>query len=194
MFLKERYWRKNRRVNAGSTCRGVDLNRNFGFKWNTGGSSNDPCSDTYHGGNADTEPETRAVQNAILAKSGQWDAFVTIHSYGQYLSVFFFLYNIEFLNFNKNTRYNLTFSFTPSGWTTQLPPDYTEQKRVADLANADIRSAYNTAYSVGSSAVLLCKKFFSFEEIKTTLIYFLLILYRHSIWLQSRLGLWKCHN
>ena len=26
-------WRKNRVKNSGSSCRGVDLNRNFGFHW-----------------------------------------------------------------------------------------------------------------------------------------------------------------
>ena len=32
-LLKSRLWRKNRAPNAGSSCIGVDLNRNFGFQW-----------------------------------------------------------------------------------------------------------------------------------------------------------------
>ena len=45
-------WRKNRRVNKGSSCVGVDLNRNYGFKWMVnGGASDDPCNDRYAGPN-----------------------------------------------------------------------------------------------------------------------------------------------
>ena len=32
-FLKDRYWRKNRAINSGSSCKGVDMNRNWGFHW-----------------------------------------------------------------------------------------------------------------------------------------------------------------
>ena len=32
-FLKDRYWRKNRAINSGSNCKGVDMNRNWGFHW-----------------------------------------------------------------------------------------------------------------------------------------------------------------
>ena len=30
----DRLWRKNRRLNTGSTCRGVDQNRNYDSHWN----------------------------------------------------------------------------------------------------------------------------------------------------------------
>ncbi|MFH1682074.1 MAG: M14 family zinc carboxypeptidase [Candidatus Eisenbacteria bacterium] len=59
-------WRKNRRDNAGA-CEGVDLNRNYGYEWGGGGSSSDPCEDTYRGPNAFSEPETRALRDFILA-------------------------------------------------------------------------------------------------------------------------------
>lgn len=43
---------------------GVDLNRNHSFFWNCcGGSSGDPCDDTYRGPGAGSEPETQAFQN-----------------------------------------------------------------------------------------------------------------------------------
>ena len=62
-----RDWRKNRR-NSG-TCYGVDLNRNYAYGWGIGsGSSGDPCSDTYRGASANSEPESQAVRNLILAK------------------------------------------------------------------------------------------------------------------------------
>ncbi len=41
---------------------GVDLNRNAGYQWNTGGSSDEPCDETYHGPSADSEPENTATE------------------------------------------------------------------------------------------------------------------------------------
>lgn len=59
-------WRKNRRDN-GNNCFGIDLNRNFAHEWsNPAGSSSNPCSGTYHGPSAFSEPETRAVRDFTL--------------------------------------------------------------------------------------------------------------------------------
>ncbi|MBX7046054.1 MAG: immune inhibitor A [Ignavibacteria bacterium] len=60
-------WRKNRRNNG--SCFGVDLNRNYSFGWgyDNSGSSPDPCSDTYRGPSANSEPESQAVKNLIDA-------------------------------------------------------------------------------------------------------------------------------
>ncbi|MET7937854.1 M14 family zinc carboxypeptidase [Streptomyces sp. NPDC005322] len=44
---------------------GVDLNRNNGVAWNSGGSSSDPCSPAYMGPSADSEPETVAIHNLL---------------------------------------------------------------------------------------------------------------------------------
>ena len=61
-------WRKNTNNSDGcTTSYGVDLNRNFDFYWNTGGSSGDSCSTTYRGSAAASEPETQAIQNYELA-------------------------------------------------------------------------------------------------------------------------------
>ena len=57
-------WRKNRRTNGDGTY-GVDLNRNYGYKWgydNTG-SSNLTSSDTYRGTAGFSEPETQMVRD-----------------------------------------------------------------------------------------------------------------------------------
>jgi hypothetical protein len=57
--------RKNANTNFCAATRfGIDLNRNYPFGWNsTGGqgSSGDPCSDTFRGPAANSEPETNAV-------------------------------------------------------------------------------------------------------------------------------------
>jgi hypothetical protein len=47
-------------------CEGVDLNRNWDWHWGGVGASRDPCSDTYAGSRAFSEPETRAVSDFLL--------------------------------------------------------------------------------------------------------------------------------
>lgn len=59
-------WRKNRRNNGGG-CYGVDNNRNYPYQWVGGGSSTDPCDDTYRGPSAGSEPENQALMNLGLA-------------------------------------------------------------------------------------------------------------------------------
>lgn len=63
------YRRKNMDSDDGCSSSfdwGVDLNRNFGFMWACcGGSSPDPCSETYHGPARASEPETIAMQEFL---------------------------------------------------------------------------------------------------------------------------------
>jgi hypothetical protein len=65
------WWRKNVDNNDGCTWSdswGVDLNRNHSFKWGCcGGSSGDPCDETYRGSGRASEPETAAFQNHVLS-------------------------------------------------------------------------------------------------------------------------------
>lgn len=63
-------WRKNVNNNfcANTNTRGIDLNRNFSFQWNsTGGqgSSGNACALTYRGPFAASEPETQALEGYI---------------------------------------------------------------------------------------------------------------------------------
>ena len=60
------YWRKNRTKNSSGSY-GVDLNRNYSYKWNHGGSSSDSNSDTYMGPSPFSEPETRAIRDYVEA-------------------------------------------------------------------------------------------------------------------------------
>jgi len=60
-----RAWIKNRRVNAGSDCIGVHIERNFEFNWGLGPwSSTDPCANDYRGPAGDSEEETKTIQFA----------------------------------------------------------------------------------------------------------------------------------
>ncbi len=64
-------WRKNTNqdyCSPGSDSRGVDLNRNFSFTWNSTngqGSSGSQCSITYRGPSAASEPENQALENYV---------------------------------------------------------------------------------------------------------------------------------
>jgi len=72
-------WRKNRRNNSGSY--GVDLNRNFGYKWgydNTGSSST-PSSETYRGPSAFSEPEAFYFRDFVQSKNIK--THINYHSY-----------------------------------------------------------------------------------------------------------------
>ncbi len=57
-------WRKNRSKNSDGTF-GVDLNRNYGFQWGTGGSSSNPNSETYMGPKAFSEIESQTIKNFV---------------------------------------------------------------------------------------------------------------------------------
>ena len=64
-------------------CAGVDLNRNFSYKWGGRGSSGQTCSEEYRGQRAFSEPETAALRKFLLARRGSVLMYLTFHSYGQ---------------------------------------------------------------------------------------------------------------
>jgi carboxypeptidase T len=59
-------WRKNRSRNSDGTY-GVDLNRNYGYQWGTGGSSSKPNNETYMGPKPFSEIESTAIKNYVEA-------------------------------------------------------------------------------------------------------------------------------
>jgi carboxypeptidase T len=95
-------WRKNMDNDDGCIDPnrwGVDLNRNSSFKWSCcGGSSDQPCSETYRGPGPASEPETAAFQAFAATIFTDWNGdngdaeivispdntsgiFITLHSY-----------------------------------------------------------------------------------------------------------------
>jgi carboxypeptidase T len=75
-------WRKNRRQNSGSSCVGVDLNRNYGYRWGTGGSSDNACSDVFMGPTAFSEPESQAVKSFIEGRPNL-KILLTFHTFSE---------------------------------------------------------------------------------------------------------------
>ncbi len=81
VWTQDTWWRKNAHSDAGSTF-GVDINRNYDYKWNTcNGSSGYKGADDYHGTAASSEPETVALEN--LAARVHPTASLSYHSYSE---------------------------------------------------------------------------------------------------------------
>ncbi|MCX6304473.1 MAG: M14 family zinc carboxypeptidase [Bacteroidetes bacterium] len=76
-------WRKNRRV-SGSGDIGVDLNRNFSYKWGYDniGSSPFPADETYRGTSAFSEPETQVIRDFCAATT--LSLSMNYHTYSDY--------------------------------------------------------------------------------------------------------------
>ncbi|XP_046452056.1 carboxypeptidase B-like [Daphnia pulex] len=124
--VSNRMWRKTRSLSSLSSCRGVDPNRNFGYKWGGLGTSTNPCSDIYKGTKAFSEPETLLTSNFILGKAKQIKLYLTIHSYGQAALV-------------------------PWGYDVAYPSDYADMLALAKSAASTFRKY---KFSVGNSAAL----------------------------------------
>ena len=77
----DRYWRKNRSPQGG--CKGVDLNRNWGYHWGEAGVSNNPCSDIFCGDSPFSEIESQNVKNYVEGLNPTPVLGHTIHSYSQ---------------------------------------------------------------------------------------------------------------
>ena len=77
-------FRKNRRPTCGldPNSSGVDLNRNFGFKW-SGDASPNPCDTEYSGTGPFSEPETASL-NSFLSNH-KIESALNLHSYGDML-------------------------------------------------------------------------------------------------------------
>lgn len=77
------WWRKNLRPNGELLSKGVDLNRNYDFLWDSGiGTSSEYDSFTYKGPSPFSEPETKNVKY-LLDTFNNTRYFIDIHSSGE---------------------------------------------------------------------------------------------------------------
>ncbi|KAF9920542.1 Carboxypeptidase A4 [Linnemannia zychae] len=77
-----RMWRKNRQPTSIPFCPGIDTNRNWGYKFATGGSSPNPCSDSFHGKEPFEAKEPKMIADYILKKENVV-GYIDFHSYSQ---------------------------------------------------------------------------------------------------------------
>ncbi|XP_037038854.1 zinc carboxypeptidase-like [Bradysia coprophila] len=119
-----RMWRKTRQPHA-HLCYGTDANRNFNFHWMEGGASQNPCSETYAGPTAFSEPETVALSNFVESVADEIDIYLAFHSYGHYI-----LY--------------------PYGHTIEPAANVEQLDEIGLRAAEGFALRYNTTYRVGS--------------------------------------------
>lgn len=121
----DRYWRKNRQPNNGSSCVGTDLNRNWGTDWNGAQStSNSTCSDIYVGTAPFSAVEASLVKNymeAIPNLVGHLD----IHSYSALV-------------------------LGPWGYTNTPTPDHDEIVALGNAMNEAITNTNNYSFTFGT--------------------------------------------
>lgn len=106
-----RLWRKNRSPRKCAPgywggikcCMGTDLNRNFDFYWSETGSSDNPCSNQFHGSSPLSEPEARAVSDFLTSDEmfDRLDGFITLHTYAQ---LWIHPYSHEYENYPTDVR------------------------------------------------------------------------------------------
>uniref|UniRef100_A0A672HPG1 Carboxypeptidase A1 n=1 Tax=Salarias fasciatus TaxID=181472 RepID=A0A672HPG1_SALFA len=119
-----RMWRKTRKPNPGSSCVGVDPNRNWDAGFGGAGASGSPCSETYRGPSAHSESEVKSIVDFVKSH-GNLKAFISIHAYSQML------------------LYPYGYSYTPA-------KDQAELHTLAEKAITDLKSLYGTSYTYGS--------------------------------------------
>jgi murein tripeptide amidase MpaA len=80
VFDSDRMWRKNRSANSDGS-RGVDINRNYPFKWGEcGQNSSYPESDIFKGPNPGSEPEVKLMD--ALVNRLRFQYIISYHSSG----------------------------------------------------------------------------------------------------------------
>ncbi|XP_042324841.1 carboxypeptidase A1-like [Sceloporus undulatus] len=120
-----RMWRKTRSINAGSSCIGVDPNRNWDAGFGGPGSSSNPCAETYHGAFPHSESEVKSIVDFIL-NHGNVKSVLSIHSYSQMLMF-------------------------PYGYKKEPAPDHDELNQLAQEAVTTLEEVYGTKYTFGST-------------------------------------------
>lgn len=102
---------------GGGENQGVDLNRNYGYKWghDNKGSSNSPCEGDYRGNEAFSEPETQAVRDFVQSHPNLKIA-LNFHAYGNLLVVPF-NYSTDVKDKELVSRFPGAASFYDNLWT-----------------------------------------------------------------------------
>ena len=67
---------------------GTDANRNWGYHWNDGGASKDPCDEAFMGSEEFSAIEGRNVRDFLLAHKDHIKFYNSLHSFGQMVSLY----------------------------------------------------------------------------------------------------------
>uniref|UniRef100_A0A182JPF8 Peptidase M14 domain-containing protein n=1 Tax=Anopheles christyi TaxID=43041 RepID=A0A182JPF8_9DIPT len=130
----DRYWSKNRSPQPDSRTFGVDLNGNFGYKWEENNKPVDPSNRIYNGPSAFSERESSAIGSLLNQYADSTILYVDMHTFGNHI-------------------------FYPWGYTTDPAPDAEKSRAVALAASDVIRAKYQEHYTVGTPANLFKRTF-----------------------------------
>ena len=122
-----RMWRKTRSMDPDGLglCLGCDANRNWGFHFGDGGSSDDPCLDIFMGAEAFSEVENRNMRDFLLAHGPDVKVYTNLHSFSQLVLL-------------------------PWGYTEDKPDSYSTLEAMANIGNAALQATHGQTYEVGS--------------------------------------------
>ncbi|KMQ94422.1 zinc carboxypeptidase a 1 [Lasius niger] len=121
-----RMWRKTRKP-YGLLCYGSDPNRNWDYRWNTGGASSNACSETYAGSAPFSDVETKSMSEYIKSVVDKFYAYISFHSYSQLLMF-------------------------PYGHTTDHLENYDELYAIGSKSIEALKQRYGTEYVTGNIA------------------------------------------
>ncbi|XP_024887560.1 zinc carboxypeptidase-like, partial [Temnothorax curvispinosus] len=121
----DRLWKKNRKPSS-DICIGSDLNRNWNFRWNSTGSSNNPCDDDYPGSEPFSEIEIKSIFNYMLESNidHYFNTYISLHGFSQQL-----LFPI----------------------TTNLSDAYYEKYLHGQMITKALQRRYHTQYEIGTT-------------------------------------------
>uniref|UniRef100_A0A182P4X8 Peptidase M14 domain-containing protein n=1 Tax=Anopheles epiroticus TaxID=199890 RepID=A0A182P4X8_9DIPT len=125
--MYDRYWSKNRSPQPHSRSFGVDLNGNFGYKWEENDKPVDPNSRTYNGPSAFSEKESSAIGSLIDQYAHETILYVDMHTFGNHI-------------------------FYPWAYSNDPAPDAGKSRSVALSAADVIREKFQEYYTVGTPA------------------------------------------
>ncbi|XP_002157489.1 zinc carboxypeptidase [Hydra vulgaris] len=129
----DRMWRKTRSNCRISRCCGVDPNRNWANNFGGAGTSTDQCSEIYRGTQPFSEPCVKALSDYLRSlknSPGGLKSYWNVHAFSELL-------------------------LTPIGYSTTLPRDYAEIKRVGDIFAAAVQKTYGRRFEVGPPSRIL---------------------------------------
>lgn len=105
----------------------------FSLRLEYDGASNNPCTETFAGPTAESEPEVVAFARFFQTIASSVKLYFSFHAYGQYI-------------------------LTPFGHTFIPPSNYYELMTIGLSGKEAISRQYGTEYVVGSISEVLCKK------------------------------------
>jgi carboxypeptidase T len=144
-------WRKNRRKNPDNTM-GVDLNRNYGFMWGTGGSSTSGSSDVFMGPEAFSEPETKTVRD-FVANHLNAKVLLSFHTFSE-LILYPWGHKYDTISNERDLKVHETMAKTMAQWNHYTP----EQSSALYIASGDTTDWSYGTYGIFSFTFELSPK------------------------------------